>query len=844
MYTTNDELSTIHFLNDQNIVQELSVAEEGKLNPIPSLSLLNKVNTDLGKRIDDGNDTVESISGTIALSVENLSGLLNKTIDEHSLSIGNLSGLLDATITSCDDISKRIDDLDADVSADNGEVVTSVKQKDGKIVSVGSAKITDDYVDKISEGKITGLSDDLKNLSAHYDNYVKKAGDSIAKLTVDNDLSVGKNVSFGKNFKVSEDGFIDTEFIKTEKNHGIFIAGPDGTTYCGISANIEDINIKLKDGAKNFLINDTSLPDHIQNAINKLGLDCVTLSSGEMIDWIKQENGTISLGKRPIKSTDIPTLQQDQISGLTSEYLKTKDFGDTLKANSGNFFKEENTKLSVSTVEGKKYIVLTNGSKDIAVNVDDLIITGIVESVTVEKSGGEKYPEKYGPYLAITQKKPDGTLSTSYTSIKDLIHVYESGEGIIVDGLTIKIDDDVVTTHKQFDPVETYVGTLQDDPSDPEKKGIIHRLSDDVQESFIQNIRNIKFDGCIRHYTEKTRIGAILSCNSEVGSEYTIRNNSFYKVRVEEPKSSLSTIFESSDGVRFTNSDYILVHRDDASVKRIPPVNLLSSDVTVIKAGVSKIDLDTEIFLRTAADTFLSNAIDTEVTTRTAEVGFLSNAIDTEVTTRTAADTFLSNAIDTEVTTRTAEVGFLSGAIDDEVTTRTAEVGFLSGAIDDEVTTRGEADTFLSNAIDHKVYIKNPTGDATLSEGAYSDLSVIKLPKEEYEQKVIDGTLNESCLYVVSSDYIDAYGEPLCNLTMPEGYEGVAVTKPYVDEKLGNVQTGVDTLLSSMWAELSVCYKEHNYQLSNYTCGDAISAVYNLTKIIGGYFKFVPPTVE
>ena len=164
----------------------------------------------------------------------------------------------------------------------------------------------------------------------------------------------------------------------------------------------------------------------------------------------------------------------------------------------------------------------------------------------------------------------------------------------------------------------------------------------------------------------------------------------------------------------------------------------------------------------------------------------------------------------------------------------------ISTAIDDEVTTRAAADTFLSDAIDHKVWIKNPTGDADLCAGVNSDLSVIKLPKEEYEQMVIDGTLNESCLYVVSSDYIDAYGEPLCNLTMPEGYEGVAVTKPYVDERLGNVQTGVDTLLASMWAQLSTCYREHNYQLSNYTCEDAISAVFNLTQIIGAYFKFVP----
>lgn len=277
MYTTNDELSTIHFLNDQNIVQELSVAEEGKLNPIPSLSLLNKVNTDLGKRIDDGNDTVESISGTIALSVESLSGLLNKTIDEHSLSIGNLSGLLDATITSCDDISKRIDGLDADVSAEAGEVVTSVKQKAGEIVSVGSAKITDDYVDKISEGKITNLTSDLANLSA---NYVKKAGDSIATLTVEKDLSVGKNVSFGKNFKVSEDGFIDAEFIKTSDHNGLSVIG-QGTGKNGVLyVDLQNAKMNLKGSTEGFEINGTSLSGHIKNAIDALDVDYVGGSVG------------------------------------------------------------------------------------------------------------------------------------------------------------------------------------------------------------------------------------------------------------------------------------------------------------------------------------------------------------------------------------------------------------------------------------------------------------------------------------------------------------------------------------------------------------------------------------
>jgi hypothetical protein len=273
MYTTNDELSTIHFLNDQNIVQVLSVAEEGKLNPIPSLSLLNKVNTDLGKRIDDGNET----AGTIALSVENLSGLLKTTTDEHSLSIGNLSGLLDATITSCDGISKRIDGLCADVSAETGKVVTSIVEKAGKIDSVGSAKITDEYVESISEGKITGLTDDLKNLSA---NYVKKAGDSIANLTVDNDLTVGGRAKIGDKFTVSKDGFIETEFIKTSDHNGLSVIGQGEAKNGVLYVDLQSARMKLNGGTEGFEINGTSLSGHIKNAIDALDVAYVGGSAG------------------------------------------------------------------------------------------------------------------------------------------------------------------------------------------------------------------------------------------------------------------------------------------------------------------------------------------------------------------------------------------------------------------------------------------------------------------------------------------------------------------------------------------------------------------------------------
>ena len=471
---------------------------------------------------------------------------------------------------------------------------------------------------------------------------------------------------------------------------------------------------------------------------------------------------------------------------------------------------------------------------------------------------------------------------------------------------------------------------------------MISQLSGDVQEAFLQNVRNVKLDGCIKHFKDSYTIGQLLEKESEIGTEYCIRNNSLYRVCVEdEGMSSVSATFRTTDGAEFSNTDYIIVHKSDASIKRILPDDLKLSDIIVVKTGVSKIDLDTEAFLRLSADNDLSVCIwnlDNSITLSCGLSGELSNTVApealsvlTKVTQKDGKVTFeakpllssdvagLSSWVKARIEDLDVNETVLTGSGAEKLSVITSikeddgkisiaykpleytDVSGLTGYVNEKIggldvsadisavsadhklvycvtEEDGKIRTYsrcltsadfydddlsvwnklcvdlvdglpeicsvISTEVHEKIWIKNPTGDETLSEGAYSDLSVIKLPKEEYEQKVIDGTLNESCLYVVSSDYIDAYGEPLCNLTMPEGYEGVAVTKPYVDEKLGNVQTGVDTLLSSMWAELSVCYKEHNYQLSNYTCGDAISAVYNLTKIIGGYFKFVPPTVE
>ena len=65
-------------------------------------------------------------------------------------------------------------------------------------------------------------------------------------------------------------------------------------------------------------------------------------------------------------------------------------------------------------------------------------------------------------------------------------------------------------------------------------------------------------------------------------------------------------------------------------------------------------------------------------------------------------------------------------------------------------------------------------------------MSIIKISKDEYEELAIGPTrLSANVLYVVESDYINAYGERIANATMTDDpTESEAATQHYVDDKL------------------------------------------------------------
>ena len=64
--------------------------------------------------------------------------------------------------------------------------------------------------------------------------------------------------------------------------------------------------------------------------------------------------------------------------------------------------------------------------------------------------------------------------------------------------------------------------------------------------------------------------------------------------------------------------------------------------------------------------------------------------------------------------------------------------------------------------------------------GSKADLSVCQIDANEYYQLVSSGKCESNTLYVISSSNINAYGEQIKNLGMPELSDDAA-TKGYVD---------------------------------------------------------------
>jgi len=96
-----------------------------------------------------------------------------------------------------------------------------------------------------------------------------------------------------------------------------------------------------------------------------------------------------------------------------------------------------------------------------------------------------------------------------------------------------------------------------------------------------------------------------------------------------------------------------------------------------------------------------------------------------------------------------------------------------------EVSRAESAEQYLSSAIGNKVFV-----DGTKAES----LSVLHDSSDSYHQKVIAGTVLSNELYVLSNDFVNAYGEQIKNVAAPTDAND-ATTKTYVDTLTAELQS-------------------------------------------------------
>ena len=70
-------------------------------------------------------------------------------------------------------------------------------------------------------------------------------------------------------------------------------------------------------------------------------------------------------------------------------------------------------------------------------------------------------------------------------------------------------------------------------------------------------------------------------------------------------------------------------------------------------------------------------------------------------------------------------------------------------------------------------------------DGHQTDLSICSLCTEDYEKLVLENKCLSNMLYIVSSEYSNAYGQQIKNVAYPTDHNDAA-TKQYVDEAISS----------------------------------------------------------
>ena len=144
------------------------------------------------------------------------------------------------------------------------------------------------------------------------------------------------------------------------------------------------------------------------------------------------------------------------------------------------------------------------------------------------------------------------------------------------------------------------------------------------------------------------------------------------------------------------------------------------------------------------------------------------------------------------------EVSHLSTSLSNSVNALCANLQEQITSNDADILTLSSDLSTVSSDISTKIWIKDPATDE-FKDGKYSDLSVVKIPIDEYMSKASSKTLLSNVLYVISSDYIESYGQVISNMVMTDDLTlSEAASQHYVDALSTALSNDIDSLSTAL----------------------------------------------
>ena len=504
-------------------------------------------------------------------------------------------------------LDNRIDESLVSAKAYTDEVSTSLSILfDRKLSSVSAYALDESikYINNVSselsntvDARLVSLSNNLSSysnklcsdLSTQVDvEYVHRAGDAIAKLSVIGDLDVsGKTV-------VSNEFVVDDKF---NANTGTY-------------AKISDAGVVVKTHAGTLLKSD----DQIEIKTNAPIVEEASYFKGKFTNGLEIASdaglASLNVNGKTVQSTlddlsnhlDEKKLDVELAKQLSSQLMISTD----LPSNIAFDYLSADNILRLS-IQGTSYDI------DVTKFLDDKI----VENVYTTTEDGKIWLH----IVFKTSSSEDQKIID--ICVNDLIHPYWAGHGISVDNnLCIHIAN---YFYDQVQNIQSYVDELSG-PQGPEI-GIIQTLSNEISslrqdEKFEVQFKNLPVDA--RTLSERyDSIGAFLCAQLQPYDFTWVRNNTEYLVQFLSGDGgvplSANIAITDSIGTLVGNGDIILIHAvDETSTgpSKVDFSEMVSYDratkhgnTFIIKAGVSRYEFEAEATKRADDDNYISSWI-------------------------------------------------------------------------------------------------------------------------------------------------------------------------------------------------------------------------------------------